>query len=75
MATDPVCGMTVSYDSRYRHMHDGQTYLFCARSVHNFGVTSKLCRRGYGTVTTPAAQGDVTYTRPMEIRQPAPGNL
>ena len=30
MATDPVCGMTVSPDTRFRHLHDGQTYLFCS---------------------------------------------
>jgi P-type Cu+ transporter len=26
---DPVCGMTVSPDTKLRHVHDGQTYLFC----------------------------------------------
>ncbi|PJB08300.1 MAG: transcriptional regulator, partial [Hydrogenophilales bacterium CG_4_9_14_3_um_filter_59_35] len=27
MATDPVCGMTVSEDTQYRHVHLGKTYL------------------------------------------------
>jgi Cu+-exporting ATPase len=26
---DPVCGMTVSPDTKLRHVHDGKTYLFC----------------------------------------------
>ena len=26
---DPVCGMTVSPDTKLRHMHEGKTYLFC----------------------------------------------
>jgi len=30
MATDPVCGMTVSEDTQYRHVHLGKTYLFCS---------------------------------------------
>jgi Cu+-exporting ATPase len=30
MAADPVCGMTVSSDGRFRHLHEGQTYLFCS---------------------------------------------
>jgi YHS domain-containing protein len=29
---DPVCGMAVTTDSRYRHVHDGRTYLFCSES-------------------------------------------
>ncbi len=26
---DPVCGMTVSPDTKLRHVHEGKTYLFC----------------------------------------------
>ncbi|HUX91071.1 MAG TPA: heavy metal translocating P-type ATPase [Gallionellaceae bacterium] len=78
MATDPVCGMTVSADSRYRHMHDGQTYLFCSAKCLAKFQASPASYAGAGTAPSPppAAQGDVTYTCPMhpEVRQPAPGN-
>ncbi len=77
MATDPVCGMTVSPDSRYRHVHGGQTYLFC--SAHCLG---KFQASPTDYVDTPppspaaAVTGGVIYTCPMhpEIRQPAPGS-
>jgi len=35
MATDPVCGMTVSSDSRFQKVHQGQTYLFCSEHCMN----------------------------------------
>jgi Cu+-exporting ATPase len=72
MATDPVCGMTVSPDSRYRHAHGGQTYLFCSAHCLDKFQASPASYVG----THPAARPGVTYTCPMhpEIRQPAPGN-
>jgi len=32
MAKDPVCGMTVSEHSQFRHVHVDKTYLFCGKS-------------------------------------------
>ncbi len=74
MATDPVCGMTVATDSRYRHVHDGQTYLFC--SAHCLAKFQASPASYLGAPPAPAAQGGVSYTCPMhlEIRQPVPGN-
>ena len=71
MATDPVCGMTVSADSRYRHAHGGQTYLFCsAKCVAKFQASPT------DYADAPPASGDVTYTCPMhpEVRLSSPGN-
>jgi Cu+-exporting ATPase len=78
MATDPVCGMTVSPGSRYRHVHGGQTYLFCSAHCLAKFQASPASYTGAGATPSPppSAQGGVTYTCPMhpEIRQPAPGN-
>ncbi len=76
MATDPVCGMTVSPDSRYRHVHDGQTYLFCSAHCLDKFQASPASYVGKHAAPAPAAQPGVTYTCPMhpEIRQPVPGN-
>ncbi len=76
MATDPVCGMTVSPDSRYRHVHGGQTYLFCSAKCLGKFQASPASYVVATSTPAPAAQGGVTYTCPMhpEIRQPAPGN-
>jgi len=30
MATDPVCGMALSSDSRFQEVYQGSTYLFCS---------------------------------------------
>jgi Cu+-exporting ATPase len=78
MAIDPVCGMTVSPDSRYRHVHGGQTYLFCsAHCLAKFQASPA----SYASVRAiqspqPAKPGGVMYTCPMhpEVRQPEPGN-
>jgi Cu+-exporting ATPase len=76
MATDPVCGMTVSPDSRYRHAHGGQTYLFCSAHCLDKFQASPANYVGTHATPAPAARPGVTYTCPMhpEIRQPAPGN-
>jgi Cu+-exporting ATPase len=78
MATDPVCGMTVSPDSPYRHVHGGQTYLFCsAHCLAKFQASPASYAGSRATQSPePAEPGGVTYTCPMhpEVRQPAPGN-
>ena len=78
MATDPVCGMTVSADSRYRHVHDGQTYLFCsAKCLAKFQASPASY---VGAPPTPApvaaAHEGVTYTCPMhpEVVSDKPGS-
>jgi Cu+-exporting ATPase len=73
---DPVCGMTVSPDSRLRHVHEGHTYLFCStKCLAKFQASPA----GYlnPRPTKPViAQKGVMYICPMdpEIRQPAPGS-
>ncbi len=72
MATDPVCGMTVSPDSRYRHVHGGQTYLFCsAKCLTKFQASPadyidthpaqhRRCRKRRSDLHLPDAPGDST---------------
>src|SRR5512146_2572667 len=77
MATDPVCGMTVSPDSLYRHVHDGQTYLFCSAKCLAKFQESPPAYIGTRPPSPPSAMsGKVTYTCPMhpEIRLPSPGD-
>ena len=82
MATDPVCGMTVSPDTLFRHLHDGQTYLFCsAKCLAKFQaspadyLSKPSATEAPQTAPVPVRGGPV-YTCPMhpEIRQPAPGS-
>src|SRR5574340_508066 len=80
MATDPVCGMTVSPDSRFHLAHAGRTYSFCSEHCLAKFRAAPLDYANTDAVTaaatpTPASSG-VIYTCPMhpEIRQPSPGN-
>ena len=76
MATDPVCGMTVSPDTRFRHLHDGQTYLFCsAKCMAKFHASPETYLKPR-PVQPVVARSGVMYICPMhpEIRQPAPGS-
>jgi Cu+-exporting ATPase len=68
--------MTVSPDSRYRHVHGGHTYLFCSAHCLARFQASPASYVGTHATPAPAAPGGATYTCPMhpEIRQPAPGN-
>lgn len=72
---DPVCGMAVPADSQYRHVHDGQTYLFCSANCLGRFQASPARFIGTSEAPPPAAHGGVIYTCPMhpEIRQPSPG--
>jgi Cu+-exporting ATPase len=78
MATDPVCGMTVSPDSHYRHEHGGQTYLFCSAKCLTKFQTSPTGYADTPPASPPPAAitGGVIYTCPMhpEVRQNSPGN-
>jgi len=76
MATDPVCGMTVSEDSPYRRVHQGKTYLFC--SEHCADTFHDHPHQYLKQDAAPAAASTVTagiYTCPMhpEVRQQGPG--
>ena len=73
---DPVCGMTVSSDSRLRHVHEGHTYLFCSTKCLAKFQASPADYLNPRPTKPVIAQKDVMYICPMdtEIRQPAPGN-
>jgi Cu+-exporting ATPase len=76
MATDPVCGMTVPEDTRFRHVHQGTTYLFCseqcARKFRDH-PTQYLTSAAASPGSAPATMD--TYTCPMhpEVKQLGPG--
>jgi Cu+-exporting ATPase len=47
---DPVCGMTVSPDTRLRHVHQGKAYLFCnSKCLAKFSASPE--KYIYGNVT------------------------
>jgi Cu+-exporting ATPase len=74
---DPVCGMTVTPQSKHAHEHDGQPFYFCSA-----GCKSKFVADPQRYLSPPAdepaaapATGTI-YTCPMhpEIRQDHPGD-
>lgn len=73
---DPVCGMAVTTDSRYRHVHDGRTYLFCSESCLAKFQASPATYVGKLDAPPSIAHSGVIYTCPMhpEIRQSSPGS-
>ncbi|MEQ1589311.1 MAG: heavy metal translocating P-type ATPase [Gallionella sp.] len=78
MATDPVCGMTVSPDSRYRHVHGEQTYLFCsAKCLTKFQASpADYIDVPPALSPPPTVTSGVTYTCPMhpEVVRNEPGS-
>jgi len=73
---DPVCGMTVSPDTKLRHVHEGETYLFCsAKCLAKFQAAPADYLKPYPAQAAVARIG-MMYTCPMhpEIRQSAPGS-
>jgi len=76
MPTDPVCGMTVSTDSRYRHVHGGQTYLFCGEKCLRKFQTSPDNYLKPRMAEPQARKPGAIYTCPMhpEVRQSSPGS-
>ena len=75
MAIDPVCGMTVSEDAKFQHVHQGKTYLFCSESCqHKFKDHPQQYLK-QKKVEPLAASTSSIYTCPMhpEIKQPGPG--
>jgi P-type Cu+ transporter len=72
---DPVCGMTVSPDTKLRHVHAGKTYLFCnPKCLAKFSADPDKYLNPVPTPasTTISAGG---YTCPMdpEVHQATPG--
>ena len=73
--TDPVCGMTVKPDSRFRHEHEGDTYFFCSeKCLVKFRAAPASYINAEAAPVAPARAGTM-YTCPMhpEIQQPTPG--
>lgn len=72
---DPVCGMVVSPVSHYRHVHDGQTYLFCSAKCMTKFQASPAHYIGTRNAQSSAAHGNAIYTCPMhpEVRQLSQG--
>lgn len=73
---DPVCGMTITTDSRHRCSHQNRTFYFCSsRCLESFRSTpDKYVGIVADAATAPAPTG-VVYTCPMhpQIRASAPG--
>lgn len=67
MAIDPICGMTVSPDSRYRHVHGEQTYLFCSAKCLAKFKASPASYIGARPTASPVSvtHHGVIYTCPM----------
>ena len=74
---DPVCGMTVSGDGRYRFEHAGEKYYFC--SEHCLNKFREHPERYLQKESPPArdshaAPGDCTCPMHPEVRQDHPGS-
>ena len=75
---DPVCGMTVNpADTKYRAVHDGQTYSFCSAGCQaKFEAEPNKYLTPHEPASKPTAPKGVIYTCPMhpQIRRTEPGN-
>ncbi|MFA6901768.1 MAG: heavy metal translocating P-type ATPase [Gallionellaceae bacterium] len=74
MDIDPVCGMKVSADTKYKHLHQGKTYLFCSEHcLHKFEAHPQQFMQP--VKAEAAADTAAIYTCPMhpEVRQQGPG--
>ncbi|MEN8171165.1 MAG: heavy metal translocating P-type ATPase [Pseudomonadota bacterium] len=87
MPNDPVCGMVVGDDSKYRHHHEDVEYLFCSQGCHDKFVThpEEYLTQQQGvekvdvddsSTARPQPHSAVVFTCPMhpEIRQDGPGS-
>ncbi|MBZ0105459.1 MAG: heavy metal translocating P-type ATPase [Sulfuricella denitrificans] len=75
MATDPVCGMKVSEDTSYRHVHQGKTYLFCSEHCESKFHDHPAQYLKQDTAPIAATTAADIYTCPMhpEVQQQGPG--
>ena len=78
---DPVCGMTVTSESKYSTTHDNKVYYFCSagcRTKFNVDPASYLAPREATASPPPAkpAPSGTIFTCPMhpQIRQPGHGS-
>jgi len=72
---DPVCGMTVSPDTKLRHVHEGKTYLFCnSKCLAKFSADPDIYLNPVPTSASTAISAG-GYTCPMdpEVHQATPG--
>ena len=80
MATDPVCGMTVSDDSEHRYRYKDEDYRFCSENCQQKFQQhpARYLQDGGDSAPPPApeAAGEQLYTCPMhpEIVQDHPGS-
>jgi Cu+-exporting ATPase len=76
---DPVCGMSVSPETKHRHEHLGTEYLFCSEGCRRRFVENPSSFSGAQGVpkdqTAPKRLGVIEYTCPMhpQIVRSAPG--
>lgn len=77
MATDPVCGMTVSSGSQFHEVYQDHTYLFSSeRCMTKFRATPSDYTSSHLERAAPAPSvGGITYICPMhpEIVRSEPG--
>ena len=77
MEKDPVCGMKVSSDSRFKAEYHGTTYHFCSENCETkFTAAPQKYTIPVIDETPPSTPEGTIYTCPMhpEIRQDHPGN-
>src|SRR5215475_4367183 len=76
-STDPVCGMSVSPETKHRHVQDGVEYLFCgARCRDRFAENPSSFLRPHTPPSKATVRPDATQTCPMhpEVREPRSGS-
>ena len=72
---DPVCGMTVSPDTKLRHVHEGKTYLFCnPKCQAKFTADpDKYLNPVPAPASTAISAGGYTCPMDPEVHQATPG--
>src|SRR5262249_20723013 len=78
ISKDPVCGMSVSAETKHRYVHDGIEYLFCcSRCRDRFAENpSNFLRPPTPQPAKAPVRPQSIYTCPMhpQVRQPGPGS-
>ncbi len=72
---DPVCGMTVTPDTKLRHVHEGKTYLFCnPKCLAKFTADpDKYLNPVPAPASTAISAGGYTCPMDPEVHQATPG--
>lgn len=73
VTTDPVCGMSVTEDAKFRHEHQGKTYLFC--SAHCLAKFRLSPEQYLSRTESRTVEGARRFTCPMhpETQAESPG--